>query len=118
MSEQELIDDQLPWVRIQAWRFAKNLYPQVLYDDIYQCGCIGLIQAARSYEPKRSNWRQHASINIRRAIVNGIRSETRKQKKPDGTWGGMGTLGKLVSLDSLFSYQRRLIRRNLHLISR
>ena len=48
------------------------------YDDIFQAGCIGLIEAISRYDEKRGKFRTFATWRVRGAILDEMRKNSRK----------------------------------------
>ncbi|PIZ50997.1 hypothetical protein COY27_05065 [Candidatus Woesearchaeota archaeon CG_4_10_14_0_2_um_filter_33_13] len=61
-------------VRQIAGRIAAKVPPSVEFDDLYQDGRKGLIDAHSKYDPtKNDSFKQYASLRIRGAILDGLR---------------------------------------------
>jgi RNA polymerase sigma factor for flagellar operon FliA len=62
-------------VRSVAAAVAARLPDHVSCDDLIGWGNIGLVDAARRFDPTRANFRTFAKHRIRGAILDGLRSE-------------------------------------------
>lgn len=71
---ERLLLEHLPQVRHIARRIHERLPPQVPFEDLVQCGVLGLIDAVRRYDPhKKVKLRYYAEFRIRGAILDGLR---------------------------------------------
>lgn len=71
---QDLITPLLPFVKFIAKRIAKRLPPSIPEDDLIQWGSMGLMDAAKKYDPARDNkFKTYAEHRIRGAILDGLR---------------------------------------------
>lgn len=83
------IENFLPLVRLIARILRHRLPSNVEYDDLFQDGCIGLMEALRTYRPgKGSELRGWATLRIRGAMLDGLREradisreQIKKQKR-------------------------------------
>lgn len=75
MDELErLVREHAPLVRRIAAHLLARLPDSVLLDDLIQSGMIGLLEAARSFDPNRgATFATYAGIRIRGAIIDEIR---------------------------------------------
>lgn len=70
----QLIEDYAPLVKRIGHHLKGRLPPSVQLDDLIQSGMIGLIEAARKYEPsKGASFETYAGIRIRGAMLDEIR---------------------------------------------
>ncbi|MCI5105782.1 MAG: RNA polymerase sigma factor FliA [Pseudomonadales bacterium] len=77
MSRDKLFEDHLPLVKIIAHHISVRLPPDKCVEDLIQVGMIGLLEAARTYEPNQgAEFKSYASIRIRGAILDELRRET------------------------------------------
>jgi len=73
-SQQELVDDYAPLVKRIAYHLMTRLPPTVQVDDLIQSGMIGLLEAARNYDPSQgASFETYAGIRIRGAMLDEIR---------------------------------------------
>lgn len=74
---ERLILDNLPLVWHIARKFSPHVCKAVDEDDLISVGTIGLVKAARTYDPsKHAEFRTYAYILIRGAIVDELRKST------------------------------------------
>jgi RNA polymerase sigma factor (sigma-70 family) len=74
---QQLIEDNLELVRFIA-RQLHGRMPHLELDDLIQEGSIGLMAAAREFDPDRgASFRVYASFRVRGAILDSLRQEWR-----------------------------------------
>jgi RNA polymerase sigma factor (sigma-70 family) len=103
MNKNELIEQNMSLV----YHLIRRYYPRLIGDeDIVQCGMLGLVQAANSYDPERGAFSTYASSKI----LGNIKSEIRSRMKHNGVLsldyeitdddGGTVTLGDLCVGDS------------------
>ncbi len=72
---EELISDNMNLVEILVRQLAKTLPPQTDLEDLRQAGFIGLIEAARNFDPDRGlQFDTFASRRVRGAMVDELRS--------------------------------------------
>jgi RNA polymerase sigma factor for flagellar operon FliA len=77
LSRDKLFEDHLPLVKIIAHHISVRLPPDKCVEDLIQVGMIGLLEAARTYEPNQgAEFKSYASIRIRGAILDELRRET------------------------------------------
>jgi RNA polymerase sigma factor for flagellar operon FliA len=68
------VQDHLRLVRLVARRMAARLPAHVELDDLVHFGVLGLMDAARKYEPDRAiQFKTYAELRIKGAIVDGLR---------------------------------------------
>lgn len=74
-AQESLVHRFLPMVRHLAWTMASHIPPGVTEeDDLYQAGVIGLIQAAKSFDPARGlRFATHATWRVRGAMLDHLR---------------------------------------------
>lgn len=76
-SRDALFEDNLALVKIIAHHISVRLPPGKCVDDLIQVGMIGLLEAARTYEPNLGAvFKSYASIRIRGAIIDELRRES------------------------------------------
>ena len=74
-SKDQLVSDNLPYVKRIVQRIAIHLPADVEIDDLFNAGIIGLIQAAERYDPTRDNkFITYAVFRIKGAILSELRS--------------------------------------------
>lgn len=74
VSGDELIEQYAPLVKRIAHHLQARLPVSVLFDDLLQAGMIGLLEAARNYDPgKGASFETYAGIRIRGAIIDEVR---------------------------------------------
>lgn len=77
VSRDALFEDNLALVKIIAHHISVRLPPGKCVDDLIQVGMIGLLEAARTYEPNLGAvFKSYASIRIRGAIIDELRRES------------------------------------------
>jgi len=70
----ELLMEQLPLVRSIASRIRRSLPNHVPFEDLFQAGIIGLLDAIAKYDPHRpTRFEVYASSRIRGAILDSLR---------------------------------------------
>jgi len=93
----------LPLVYTQARWFVKKIPPQVEFDELVSAGTIGLIEAARKFDPTRGiEFSTYAHPRIRGAICDELRSRdhlSRSHRAQLKTTGGRDPLAG-VPLDA------------------
>ncbi|KAA0876627.1 RNA polymerase sigma factor FliA [Nitrincola tapanii] len=73
-SSQDLIAQYAPLVKRIAQHLMARLPASVTLDDLLQSGMIGLLEAARKYDPsKGASFETYAGIRIRGAIIDEVR---------------------------------------------
>lgn len=76
-SEERWILDNLPLVRHIAQKIAANLRGRVELDDLISAGTVGLVRAARAFDPTRdAEFRTYAYIRVRGAILDELRGRS------------------------------------------
>lgn len=74
LEQDQLVQDHLRLVRLVARRMAARLPAHVELDDLVHFGVLGLMDAARKYEPDRAiQFKTYAELRIKGAIVDGLR---------------------------------------------
>jgi len=74
VSHDQIIIEHAPLVKRIVYHMITRLPPSVPVDDLIQAGMIGLIEAARNYDPSQgASFDTYAGIRIRGAIVDEIR---------------------------------------------
>jgi len=74
MGRQQLLLANLIEVRSVARRIQVRIPPQVPFDDLFQAGILGLIDAVDRFDPKKnSQFRLYARFRIRGAILDSLR---------------------------------------------
>ncbi|HET6427494.1 MAG TPA: FliA/WhiG family RNA polymerase sigma factor [Phycisphaerae bacterium] len=72
--EEKLILDYLPLVRHVVTRVAENIHQPADIEDLISAGTIGLIKAAREYDPSRkAEFKTYAYIRVRGAVIDELR---------------------------------------------
>ncbi|MEW5848644.1 MAG: sigma-70 family RNA polymerase sigma factor [Myxococcota bacterium] len=67
-------NEQLAWVASEARRMARRLPRHVQPDDLLGAGCVGLMVAARQYDPARcADFQAFARLKIRAAMLDELR---------------------------------------------
>ena len=70
----QLIEQHRSFVRALAVEIARGLPPYIELEELVACGNLGLVEAARRYDPRyRTNFRTFAYYRIRGAIYDAIR---------------------------------------------
>jgi len=73
--DNDKILELLPMVRRIAQRVASYIRPPLSYEDLISAGTVGLIKAARDYDPSRqAEFKTYAYIRIRGAILDELRN--------------------------------------------
>ncbi|MCZ6771018.1 MAG: RNA polymerase sigma factor FliA [Proteobacteria bacterium] len=73
-SQNEVVDEYAPLVKRIAYHLMTRLPPTVQVDDLIQSGMIGLLEAARNYDPTQgASFETYAGIRIRGAMLDEIR---------------------------------------------
>jgi RNA polymerase sigma factor for flagellar operon FliA len=75
LSEDELVGRHLPLVQYAVSEMAARIPRHVNRDDLVSAAMIGLVQAARAYDPARGiSFSRFANVRIRGAILDELRS--------------------------------------------
>lgn len=73
--ESELITDLLPMVHRIAGQVAAYLHPPLSLEDMISAGTVGLVRAARDFDPShRAEFQTYAYIRIKGAILDELRN--------------------------------------------
>ncbi len=73
-GQDELVTRHAPLVKRIAYHLMSRLPPSVQADDLIQAGMIGLLEAARNYDPSQgASFETYAGIRIRGAMLDEIR---------------------------------------------
>jgi RNA polymerase sigma factor for flagellar operon FliA len=73
-SQEEVVEKYAPLVKRIAYHLIGRLPPTVQIDDLIQSGLIGLLDAARNYDPTQgASFETYAGIRIRGAMLDEIR---------------------------------------------
>jgi len=73
-GQDELVTRHAPLVKRIAYHLMSRLPPSVQVDDLIQAGMIGLLEAARNYDPSQgASFETYAGIRIRGAMLDEIR---------------------------------------------
>ncbi len=71
-----LVESYLPLVRSTAERIASRLPASIESDDLYSAGIFGLLNALRSFDPRRGlSFVRYSQIRIRGAILDALRQQ-------------------------------------------
>ncbi len=74
VGQDELVTRHASLVKRIAYHLISRLPPSVLADDLIQAGMIGLLEAARNYDPSQgASFETYAGIRIRGAMLDEIR---------------------------------------------
>ena len=74
LDQDQLVQDHLRLVQMVARRMASRLPAHVELDDLVHFGVLGLLDAARKYQPDREvRFKTYAELRIKGAIVDGLR---------------------------------------------
>jgi RNA polymerase sigma factor FliA len=69
------LEDELVWVRAAARRLARRSGAPVEVDELVSCGSEGLVEAARSFDPKRGvPFGAYARARVQGAMLDGLRA--------------------------------------------
>ena len=79
VDQDRLIRDGIKYVHGIAWKISRA-NPHVEHDDLISYGYIGLVTAARRYDPDLGTFGSFAQPRIRGAIYDGIRSDSRLKR--------------------------------------
>lgn len=75
--EDQLIVDHLPLVRHIVQKVVGNLSERQDTDDLISAGTVGLVRAARAYDPSRhTEFKTYAYIRVRGAVIDELRSRS------------------------------------------
>ena len=75
--EEAWITEHLPLVKHIAGKLVCYAARDVEFDDLISAGTLGLVKAARSYDPsKEASFKTYAYIRVRGAIIDEMRSKT------------------------------------------
>lgn len=70
----QLVTDHAPLINRIAYHLVCRLPPSVQVDDLLQAGIIGLLEAARKYDPSQgASFQTYAGIRIRGAMLDELR---------------------------------------------
>ena len=73
-DQNQLVDDYAPLVKRIAYHLMSRLPPSVQVEDLIQSGMIGLLEAARNYDPSQgASFETYAGIRIRGSMLDEIR---------------------------------------------
>ncbi|WJW74559.1 RNA polymerase sigma factor FliA [Thiohalobacter sp. IOR34] len=73
-GQDELVTRHAPLVKRIAYHLMSRLPPSVQADDLIQAGMIGLLEAARNYDPSQgASFETYAGIRIRGSMLDEIR---------------------------------------------
>ena len=73
-DREELITRHAPLVKRIAYHLISRLPPSVQVEDLIQSGMVGLLEAARNYDPSQgASFETYAGIRIRGAMLDDIR---------------------------------------------
>ena len=73
-DQDELVNRHAPLVKRIAYHLMSRLPPSVQADDLIQSGMIGLLEAARNYDPSQgASFETYAGIRIRGSMLDEIR---------------------------------------------
>lgn len=73
-EQDQLVQDHLRLVQMVARRMASRLPAHVELDDLVHFGVLGLLDAAKKYQPDREvQFKTYAELRIKGAIVDGLR---------------------------------------------
>jgi RNA polymerase sigma factor for flagellar operon FliA len=73
-AEAQLVEEHLPLVKTVVGRVAMTLPPHVSMEDLYSAGLVGLLNAARNFDPKGgSTFESYAKVRIRGAVFDELR---------------------------------------------
>lgn len=75
-EQDQLVVDYLPLVNYILGRLTINLPPQIDREDLFSAGVIGLINAARNFDPDRgASFKTYAYTNVKGAILDELRRQ-------------------------------------------
>lgn len=73
--EQTLVEQNIENVRIIAQELDRIMPPHIEYDDLFSSGMIGLIDAAKKFDPSRNvRFKTYAEYRIRGAMLDWLRT--------------------------------------------
>ncbi|MFP4079554.1 MAG: RNA polymerase sigma factor FliA [Ectothiorhodospira sp.] len=74
LDQNRLVDEHVPLVKRIAYHLLARLPANVQVDDLIQSGIIGLLEAARHYDPAQgASFETYAGIRIRGAMLDEVR---------------------------------------------
>ncbi|MCP4376524.1 MAG: FliA/WhiG family RNA polymerase sigma factor [bacterium] len=77
MDEEKWIVENLPMVSRMARKIASYLTKEADMEDLISAGTLGLVRAARAYDPGRdAEFRTYAYIRVRGAIIDELRAKS------------------------------------------
>lgn len=89
-AQRRIAEDNLALVH---WYLARN--PRYVehfgYDDAFQIGCLGLMKAARNFDPARGTFATIGVMEMQHALGSVLRREACKKRRPQG---------EVISLDA------------------
>ena len=91
-EQMTLIENNLPLVYSLALRFVGRAMD---FEDLYQEGCIGLINAAISFDEMRGAFSTHATWCIRSAIWRALEEKSRLIRLPAYLYRRLGVLARI-----------------------
>ena len=75
--EEQRVLEYLPLVRHIVNKITRQISPNVELDDLISAGTLGLVQAAKSFDPsKEASFKTYAYIRVRGAILDELRGST------------------------------------------
>ena len=75
-SPEQLVVEHLDWCRRIALKYARGFPSEIDFDDVIQDAYVGLIKAARSFDPARGvPFRGHAISRVRGEIADRLRQQ-------------------------------------------
>ena len=76
-AEEQWILQYLPLVRHIVRKIADSIHAREDYDDLASAGTVGLVKAARSFDPRRNvTFKTYAYIRIRGAVIDELRNRS------------------------------------------
>jgi RNA polymerase sigma factor for flagellar operon FliA len=76
IDRDQLVLDYLPLVNYVLGRLGINIPPHIDREDLFSAGVIGLINAARQYDPNRgASFKTYAYTNVKGAILDELRRQ-------------------------------------------
>ncbi|MEE9452732.1 MAG: sigma-70 family RNA polymerase sigma factor, partial [Gammaproteobacteria bacterium] len=73
-TEASFVDRYTPLVKRIAYHLLSHLPKFIQLDDLFQAGMLGLLEAARNYDPsKGASFPTYASIRVRGAMLDEVR---------------------------------------------
>lgn len=73
---------RLVWMWVRHYAFLCDRRGDVDQDDLYQAGCIGLLEAQRTFDSSKGTWGSWASVYIRKYIREALGRGKRLQTVP------------------------------------